>query len=110
MFPPWGYGLSGSLEDPASRTAMAHRRTTMLAFSDLLMAGGLGMIVLAAGILGCELRMAPYRRILPAPSAVLPPTMRWRLLTSLALALLSWAPILLALGILLSASRLAAHP
>src|SRR5256885_2151066 len=73
----------------------------MLALRDLLMYGGLGMILVALGILGYDLyRELLYRKALatagvaPMPAA---PTWRWR--TSLGLLLLAWGPILLAFSI-----------
>src|SRR5437879_13887975 len=67
----------------------------------LLMLGGAGMILVATGILGYDLYLEMhYRRALAAAgSAPLPtaPQVRWR--TSLALALLAWAPLLLALSV-----------
>ncbi|HUC29841.1 MAG TPA: SPFH domain-containing protein [Candidatus Acidoferrum sp.] len=74
----------------------------MLALKYLLIAGGLGMILVALGILLYDLyNEILYRRALAAPAGtvVVPPKPqpRWRL--SLALALLAWAPILLAFSI-----------
>jgi len=74
----------------------------MLALKYLLIAGGLGMILVALGILLYDLyNEILYRRALAAPAGtvvVLPkPQPRWRI--SLALALLAWAPILLAFSI-----------
>src|ERR1700756_5232125 len=74
----------------------------MLALKYLLIAGGLGMILVALGILLYDLyNEILYRRALAAPAGtvVVPPKPqpRWRI--SLALALLAWAPILLAFSI-----------
>lgn len=73
----------------------------MLALKYLLITGGLGMILVAMGILAYDLyRELIYRRALSAaPTASLPPLpqLRWR--TSLALALLAWGPLLLAFSI-----------
>ena len=74
----------------------------MLALKYLLIAGGLGMILVALGILLYDLyNEILYRRAQAAPAGtvVVPPKPqpRWRL--SLALALLAWAPILLAFSI-----------
>jgi regulator of protease activity HflC (stomatin/prohibitin superfamily) len=74
----------------------------MLALKYLLIAGGLGMILVALGILLYDLyNEILYRRALAAPAGtvVVPPKAqpRWRI--SLALALLAWAPILLAFSI-----------
>ncbi len=71
----------------------------MLFLKYLLMWGGVGMIVAAAGILAydvyCELQ---YRRAREKATVPLPPTpvVRWR--GALALGLLAWGPMLLALG------------
>ena len=72
----------------------------MLVMKYLLMWGGIGMIAVAAGILAYDIYLEiKYRQALasgttPAPAA---PLVRWR--SSLALALLAWGPIVLALGI-----------
>ena len=73
----------------------------MLALKFLLMAIGVGMILVAVGILAYDFyREMVYRRALAAPEAgkVPPaPQMRWR--TSLALVLLAWGPMLVAFSI-----------
>src|SRR5438552_3386240 len=73
----------------------------MLALKYLLIAGGLGMILVAVSILAYDLyRELLYRRALAAPGAgQVPaiPQLRWR--TSLALALLAWGPLLVAFSI-----------
>ena len=72
----------------------------MLTLKHLLMCGGFGMILVAVGILGCDLYLEMlYRRALAAPGAALPPAAKWRWRTSLALVLLAWGPILLAFSI-----------
>ena len=80
----------------------------MLTLKQWLIAGGLGMILTAASILSYDLyRAVLYRRALSTPGArnVAPlPEERWR--TSLALVLLAWGPILLALSIAVGASGL----
>ncbi|HET6177988.1 MAG TPA: SPFH domain-containing protein [Candidatus Sulfotelmatobacter sp.] len=81
----------------------------MLALQHLLIAGGLGMILVAVSILAydsyCELL---YRRALATPGmGALPPRPQWRWRTSLALALLAWGPILLALSIVVVPSGMA---
>ncbi len=80
----------------------------MLTLKQWLIAGGLGMILTAASILSYDLyRAVLYRRALSTPRAgtVAPlPEERWR--TSLALVLLAWGPILLALSIAVAASGL----
>ncbi|HEY1272416.1 MAG TPA: SPFH domain-containing protein [Terriglobales bacterium] len=80
----------------------------MLFLRQLLIGGGVGMILVAAGILGYDLYLEiAYRKALAEPGAVVPPVpqLRWR--TSLALALLAWGPILLGLSIVVVASGMA---
>ncbi len=82
----------------------------MLALRDLLIAGGLGMILVAVSILLYDLyQEVLYRRALAAPigEVVVPPRPenRWR--TALALALLAWGPIVLALSIVVVPSGMA---
>src|ERR1700690_2279954 len=73
----------------------------MLFLKYLLMWGGIGMIAVAAGILAYDIYLEmKYRQALAVAGAgPLPPTpvVRWR--GALALALLAWGPIVLALGI-----------
>ena len=75
----------------------------------LLMSGGIGMILVAAGILGHDLYLEmQYRRSLGAAGGAplsAPPLVRWR--TALALALLAWAPMLLALSFIVVPSGMA---
>lgn len=81
----------------------------MLMLKYLLMTGGLGMIVAAVSILTYDLyRGVAYRRALATAGTIpLPPVpqLRWR--ASLALALLAWGPLLLALSIVVVASGMA---
>jgi regulator of protease activity HflC (stomatin/prohibitin superfamily) len=81
----------------------------MLFLKYLLMTGGLAMIVVAAGILIYDLsKEVRYRRAMGAEGAValpVPPAIRWR--TSVALAMVAWAPILIALSIVVVPSGLA---
>ena len=82
----------------------------MLALRELLMAVGCGMFVSALGILLYDLyREILYRRAKAAPegSVVMPqpPQIRWR--TSVALALLAWGPLLVALAIVVVPSGMA---
>ena len=80
----------------------------MLFVKYLLMTGGIGMILVAVGILTYDTYLeVHYRRALAAAGpAPLPPTpMRWR--TALALALLAWAPLLLAASIVVVPSGMA---
>ena len=81
----------------------------MLFVKYLLMSGGIGMILVAAGILGYDAFVAMQRRRFlngAEPGAVPePPHFRWR--TSLALALLAWAPLLIALSIVVVPSGMA---
>jgi regulator of protease activity HflC (stomatin/prohibitin superfamily) len=81
----------------------------MLFLKYLLMAGGIGMILVAVGILTYDLtRELQQRRTLmesgaqPASTLL---TMRWR--TALAFGMLAWAPILLALSIIVVPSGMA---
>jgi regulator of protease activity HflC (stomatin/prohibitin superfamily) len=73
----------------------------------LLMSGGVGMILLAAGILTYDLYLEmQYRGRAAGPGPLLPiPHLRWR--GALALALLAWGPILLSLGIVVVPSGMA---
>jgi regulator of protease activity HflC (stomatin/prohibitin superfamily) len=80
----------------------------MLFLKYLLMAGGFGMFLIAAAILGYDLYLnLQYKRALAIPGAAVPPIhpVRWR--TGLALALLAWAPMLIALGIIVVPSGMA---
>jgi regulator of protease activity HflC (stomatin/prohibitin superfamily) len=81
----------------------------MLFLKYLLTLGGIGMIAVAAGILACDIYLEmKYRQALAVAGAgPLPPVpqMRWR--SSLALALLAWGPIVLALGIVVVPSGMA---
>ena len=74
----------------------------MLALKYLLIASGLGMILAALSILLHDLRLEMlYRRAvaLPAGEAVMPPRPTWRWRTSVALVLIAWGPMLVALSI-----------
>ena len=81
----------------------------MLFLKYLLMTGGIGMFLTAAGILAYDTYLsALYRRTLAAGGTepvALVPQLRWRI--SLALALLAWAPLLLALSIVVVPSGMA---
>jgi regulator of protease activity HflC (stomatin/prohibitin superfamily) len=81
----------------------------MLLLKYLLMWGGIGMIVLAAGILAYDfyLEMKHRQALASAGAGPLPavPQVRWR--ASLALALLAWGPIVLSLGIVVVTSGMA---
>ena len=81
----------------------------MLFLKYLLMTGGIAMMVVAAGILTYDLsKEVRYRRAMGAEGAValpVPPAIRWR--TSVVLAMLAWAPILIALSIVVVPSGLA---
>lgn len=81
----------------------------MLLLKYLLTWGGIGMLLTAAAILARDLYLElVYRRALstvgltPAP---VPPPIRWR--TAAAFALIAWAPILIALGIVVVPSGMA---
>jgi regulator of protease activity HflC (stomatin/prohibitin superfamily) len=82
---------------------------TMLFVKHLLMMGGIGMILVAVGILTYDtyLEMNYRRAVAAGGPEPLPenPQMRWR--AGLALALLAWAPILLALSIAVVPSGMA---
>lgn len=80
----------------------------MLFLKYLLMAGGVGMLLGAAAILGYDLYLElQYRRALAVPGGSVPaePRIRWR--TGLALAFLAWGPILLAVSIVVVPSGMA---
>lgn len=81
----------------------------MLALRYLLMCGGLGMILVAVGILGYDLyREMLYRRALATPGITpVPSQPEWRWRTSLALGLLAWGPILVACSIIVVPSGMA---
>src|ERR1700733_5235266 len=81
----------------------------MLALKYLLIAGGLGMILVAVSILGYDVyRELLYRRALATPGpGTVPPLPEWRWRTSLALALLAWGPILVAFSIVVVPSGMA---
>jgi regulator of protease activity HflC (stomatin/prohibitin superfamily) len=81
----------------------------MLFLKYLLMTGGIGMMLVAVGILTYDLSMeVRYRRAQaaggtgPMPAV---PQLRWR--TAIALAMLAWAPILIALSIVVIPSGMA---
>ncbi len=79
----------------------------MLALKNLLMAGGVGMMLVALYILAHDLSGgALYRRALATPgtmaAAVVP---RWRI--SLALAMMAWGPLLMAFSIVVVPSGMA---
>jgi len=81
----------------------------MLFVKYLLMSSGIGMIVVAVGILTYDIYLElRYRRALATagPGQLPPiPQMRWR--TSLAVAMLAWAPLLSALSIVVVPSGMA---
>jgi regulator of protease activity HflC (stomatin/prohibitin superfamily) len=81
----------------------------MLFLKYLLMWGGIGMIAVAAGILAYDIYLEmKYRQALAVAGAgPLPPVPRIRWRSSLALALLAWGPIVLALGIVVVPSGMA---
>src|SRR5580698_6827162 len=80
----------------------------MLFLKHLLMLSGIGMIIVAAGILAYDLYLEMKYRKAVGGAGPLPekPQTRWR--TSLALALLAWGPIILSLGIVVVPSGMAA--
>jgi regulator of protease activity HflC (stomatin/prohibitin superfamily) len=79
----------------------------MLFLKYVLMSCGIGMIAMAAAILSYDLYLQmQYRRLLPAAPVPPPaPQIRWR--SAIALALLAWGPILIALGIVVVPSGMA---
>ena len=80
----------------------------MLFLRNLLMWGGVGMIIAAAGIMAYDLYLElQYRQAREKATEPMPPmpTVRWR--GALALALLAWGPMLLALGIVVVPSGMA---
>jgi regulator of protease activity HflC (stomatin/prohibitin superfamily) len=81
----------------------------MLFLKYLLMTGGIGMILVAVGILTYDLSIeVRYRRALAAGgTGAMPavPQVRWR--TAIAFAMLAWAPILIALSIVVIPSGMA---
>jgi regulator of protease activity HflC (stomatin/prohibitin superfamily) len=81
----------------------------MLALKYLLITGGLGMIFTAVCILTYDLyREMLYRRALETPGGAVgaaPVVVRWR--TSLALGMLAWGPLLVALSIVVVPSGMA---
>ncbi|HUK22980.1 MAG TPA: SPFH domain-containing protein [Terriglobales bacterium] len=80
----------------------------MLFLKYLLMAGGIGMILTAAAMLGYDLYLELLYRRAQAAGGPFRETrdIRWR--GSLALAMLAWGPILLSLGIVVVPSGMAA--
>ena len=80
----------------------------MLFLRYLLMAGGIGMMLAAAGMLIYDaFLLVTYRRAAAAGTTTLPAPqpIRWR--TSVALAMLAWAPILVGLSIVIVPSGMA---
>ncbi|HXM24006.1 MAG TPA: SPFH domain-containing protein [Terriglobales bacterium] len=82
----------------------------MLFLKYLLMLGGIGMITAAVAILAYDIFLEmKYRQALAVAGAgPLPPVPRMRWRSSLALVLLAWGPIVLALGIVVVPSGMAA--
>ena len=81
----------------------------MLFLKYLLMSGGIAMLLVAAGILTYDVYLETlYRRAREgAGPGPLPPVPHIRWCGALALALLAWGPILLALGIVIVPSGMA---
>jgi regulator of protease activity HflC (stomatin/prohibitin superfamily) len=81
----------------------------MLTLKYLLITGGVGMMIVAVGILSYDLyREFLYRRALATPgetAVAAPAVLRWR--TSLALAMLAWGPLLIAFSIVVVPSGMA---
>jgi regulator of protease activity HflC (stomatin/prohibitin superfamily) len=79
----------------------------MLFLKYLLMMGGIGMILTAVGILLYELAIAGHDRPAAAGSGSWPAIPKRRRRTALALAVLAWVPILIALSIVVIPSGMA---
>jgi regulator of protease activity HflC (stomatin/prohibitin superfamily) len=81
----------------------------MLLLKYLLMSGGVGMMVVAAGMLTYDIYLeVQYRRAMAvATTTPLPPVPHTRWRPALALGLLAWGPILFALGIVVVPSGMA---
>src|SRR5438270_1457605 len=81
----------------------------MLALRNLLMYGGLGMILAAVGVLAYDLyREVAYRRALAVPGITpIPTAPEWRWRRSVALVFLAWGPILVAFSIVVVPSGMA---
>jgi regulator of protease activity HflC (stomatin/prohibitin superfamily) len=80
----------------------------MLTLKYLLITGGVGMMIVAVGILSYDLyREFLYRRALtmPGETAAVSVVLRWR--TPLALAMLAWGPLLIAFSIVVVPSGMA---
>jgi regulator of protease activity HflC (stomatin/prohibitin superfamily) len=86
----------------------------MIFIKHLLMWGGVGMIATAIGILAHDLYLLIKYKQTPVPEVAVadgvvakePPAVRWRV--GVALALLAWGPIILAMGIVVVPSGMAA--
>jgi regulator of protease activity HflC (stomatin/prohibitin superfamily) len=86
----------------------------MIFIKHLLMWGGVGMIATAIGILAHDLYLLIKYKQTPVPEIAVadgvvakePPAVRWRV--GVALALLAWGPIILAMGIVVVPSGMAA--
>src|SRR5689334_10581958 len=81
----------------------------MVLFRYLLLLGGAGMIATAIAVLSRDLYLLSKYRQLAATSGTAPvlpaPAVQWR--AELALALLAWGPIILAMGIVVVPSGMA---
>jgi hypothetical protein len=73
----------------------------MLFVKYLLLSAGIGMFVIAVGILACDYsRFISHRRFPLYPGAPAPaPSVRWR--TPLALVMLAWAPLVISAAIVI---------
>ena len=89
--------------------AVGRRRLVMLFLKYLLMTVGIGMMVVSAGILTYDFMLElRYRRAMASDGTVplpAPPQIRWR--TAAAFVMLAWAPILIALSIVVVPSGMA---
>ena len=73
----------------------------MLIWKHLLMSSGFGMILAAAGILTYDLCTKTRSRKASPPGAVVPQVVNGHWSISLALVLLAWGPILVAVSLML---------
>jgi len=74
----------------------------MVLFKYLLLLGGTGMIGAAVAVLSLDLyRISQHRQLTATPGASIPPAQEAHWRAVLALALLAWGPIILAMGIVI---------
>ena len=74
----------------------------MVLFKYVLLLGGTGMIGAAVAVLSLDLyRISQHRQLTATPGASIPPAQEAHWRAVLALALLAWGPIILAMGIVI---------